>query len=113
MANVYHPLCGLLSLPVVTQSIMLRILRERNFMTRFPIPLRLLALGLAVGLAFTATLVWAAPGVSQVQTPRRGYDPLSPEEQERARTLAMQRAEFANALNAARRSEMLLIERHV
>jgi len=82
-------------------------------MTRFPIPLRLLALGLAVGLAFTATLVWAAPGVSQVQTPRRGYDPLSPEEQERARTLAMQRAEFANALNAARRSEMLLIERHV
>ena len=74
---------------------------------------RLMALGLAVALACIATLVWAAPGVSQLQTPRSGYDPLSPEEQERARTLAVQRAEFANALNAASRSELLLIERHV
>jgi len=81
-------------------------------MTRFPLRLRLMALGLVVVLAFTATLVWAAPGVSQVQAPRTGYDPLSPEEQQRARTLAVQRAEFANAVNAASRSELLLIERH-
>lgn len=81
-------------------------------MTLFPRLPRLMALGLAIGLAFTATLVWAAPGFSQLQTPRTGYDPLSPEEQERARTLAVQRADFANALNAASRSELLLIERH-
>ena len=81
-------------------------------MTLFPRHLRLMALGIAVGLTFTATLVWAAPGVIQLQTPRTGYDPLSPEEQERAQTLAVQRAEFANALNAASRSELLLIERH-
>ena len=81
-------------------------------MTLFPRRLRLMALGIAIGLTFTATLVWAAPGVIQLQTPRTGYDPLSPEEQERARTLAVQRADFANALNAASRSELLLIERH-
>ena len=82
-------------------------------MTLFPRRLRLMALGIAVGLTLTATLVWAAPAVSQLQTPRRGYDPLAPEEQERAQTLAVQRAEFANALNAESRSELLLIERHV
>jgi hypothetical protein len=82
-------------------------------MTLFPRRLRLMALGLAVGLAFTATIVWAAPGVGQLQTSRTGHDPLSPEEQQRGRTLALQRAEFANPLNAARRSEMLLTERHL
>jgi hypothetical protein len=81
-------------------------------MTLFPRHLRLLALALAVGLAFIATLVWAAPGMSLQNPPRTGYDPLSPEEQERARTLAVQQAEFANALNAESRSELLLIERH-
>jgi hypothetical protein len=35
------------------------------------------------------------PAVSQLQTPRTGYDPLSPEEQERARTLAVQRGAFS------------------
>ena len=74
--------------------------------------LRLLALALVVGLAFTATLVWAAPGVSLVDPPRTGYDPLSPEEQEQARALAVQQGEFAIAVNAASRSELLLIERH-
>lgn len=82
-------------------------------MTLFPRRLRLLALALAVGLAFIATLVWAAPGMSLQNPPRTGYDPLSPEEQERARTLAVQQAEFANALDAESRSELLLIERHV
>ena len=72
--------------------------------------LRLLALALVVGLAFTATLVWAAPGVSLVDPPRTGYDPLSPEEQEQARALAVQQGEFAIAVNAASRSELLLIE---
>ena len=81
-------------------------------MTLFPRRLRLMALGIVVVLAFTATLAWAAPAVIQIQTPRRGYDPLSPEEQERARTLAVQRPEFASAMNAASRSELLLIERH-
>jgi hypothetical protein len=81
-------------------------------MTLFPRRLRLMALAIALGLTFTATLAWAAPGIIQLQTPRTGYDPLSPEEQERARTLAVQRADFANALNAANRSELLLIERH-
>jgi hypothetical protein len=82
-------------------------------MTLLPHRLRLMALGLAVVLAFTATLVWAGPGVSLQGTARSGYDPLAPEEQERARTLAGQRPEFANALNASSRSEQLLIERHV
>jgi len=81
-------------------------------MTLSPRHLRLMAQGLAVGLAFTATLVWAAPGVSLLDTPRIGYDPLSSEEQEQARALAVQQAEFARALNAASRSELLLIERH-
>lgn len=81
-------------------------------MTLFPRRLRLLALAIAVGLTFTATLAWAAPALSQLQVSRTGYDPLSPEEQERSRTLASQRAEFANALNGASRSELLLIERH-
>ena len=81
-------------------------------MTLFPHRLRLMALAIIVGLTFTATLAWAAPGVVQLQTPRTGYDPLSPQEQERARTLAVQRADFANALNAVSRSELLLIERH-
>jgi Na+-transporting methylmalonyl-CoA/oxaloacetate decarboxylase gamma subunit len=83
-----------------------------DFMTLFPRRLRLMALGVAIVLAFIATLVWVAPGVSLQDTPRTGYDPLSPEEQERARTLAVERAEFASALNAAGRSELLLIERH-
>ena len=61
-------------------------------MTLSPRHLRLMALGLAVGLAFTATLVWAAPGVSLLDPPRTGYDPLSSEEQEQARTLAVQHA---------------------
>jgi hypothetical protein len=82
-------------------------------MTLFPRRLRLLALAIAVGLTFTATLAWAAPAISQLQTPRTGYDPLSPEEQERSRILASQRAEFASALNTVSRSELLLIERHV
>jgi hypothetical protein len=81
-------------------------------MTHFTRNFRWMALGLAVGLAFTVALVWAAPGVSQLLTPRTGYDPLSPDEQERAQTLAVRQAEFANALNAASRSELLLIERH-
>ncbi len=74
--------------------------------------LRLIALALAVGLAFTATLVWAAPGASLLDPPRTGYDPLSPEEQEQALALAVQQAEFAIAVNASGRSELLLIERH-
>jgi hypothetical protein len=74
--------------------------------------LRLVALALVVGLAFTATLVWAAPGVSLLDPPRTGYDPLSSEEQEQARALAVQQPDFAIALNSASRSELLLIERH-
>lgn len=81
-------------------------------MTMFSRRLRLTALGVAIVLAFTATLVWAAPAVNQLQAPRTGYDPLLPEEQERAQTLAVRRPEFANAVNAASRSELLLIERH-
>jgi hypothetical protein len=82
-------------------------------MTLFSRRLRLMALGVAVGLAFTAMLFWAVPGMSLQDTPRTGYDSLSLEEQERAQTLAVQQAEYANALNAASRSEVLLIERHV
>jgi len=74
--------------------------------------LRLIALALVLGLALTATLVWAAPGVSLLDPPRTGYDPLSPEEQEQARALAVQQGEFAIAVNASSRSELLLIERH-
>ena len=81
-------------------------------MTLFSHRLRLMALGIVVGLTLTATMAWAAPGVIQLQTPRTGYDPLSPQEQARARTLAGQRADFANAVNTASRSELLLIERH-
>ncbi|OGO28561.1 MAG: hypothetical protein A2Z16_07480 [Chloroflexi bacterium RBG_16_54_18] len=81
-------------------------------MSHFKGSFRLITLVLAIGLVFTATLVWAAPGVSQLQTQRTGYDPLSPDEQERALTLAVQQAQFANALNTASRDETLLIERH-
>src|SRR6187431_2373891 len=81
-------------------------------MTLSPRYLRLIALALVFGLALTATLVWAAPGVSLLDPPRTGYDPLSPEEQEHARALAVQQGEFAIAVNAASRSELLLIERH-
>jgi hypothetical protein len=73
---------------------------------------RLMALALAVGLAFTATLVWAAPGVLLQDAPRTGYDPLSPDEQNQALTLASQQGDVAAALSAANRSEVLLIERH-
>ena len=79
----------------------------------FPRTLRLMALGLALGLAFVATLVWAAPGVSLQGTSRTGYDPLSPDEQARAQSLALGQAEVANSLNAASRSEHILTERHV
>jgi hypothetical protein len=85
---------------------------ERNLMTLSPHRLRLMGLVLVVGLALTATLVWAAPGVSLLDTPRTGYDPLSFEEQEQARALAGQHDEFARAVNATSRSEVLLIERH-
>jgi Cu2+-containing amine oxidase len=81
-------------------------------MSHFKGSFRLITLVLAIGLVFTATLVWAAPGVSQLQTQRTGYDPLSTDEQERALTLAVQQAQFANALNTASRDETLLIERH-
>lgn len=81
-------------------------------MTPFPRRFLLITLGLTIGLTFTATLVWAAPGINQFQPPRTGYDPLSPEEQQQASALAVRQREFANALNAANRSELLLIERH-
>jgi hypothetical protein len=74
--------------------------------------LRLIASALVLGLAFTATLVWAAPGLTLQDPPRTGYDPLSFEEQERARGLAFQQGNFATTINAASRSELLLIERH-
>lgn len=73
---------------------------------------RWLVLGLVVGLTLTATLAWAAPGASLLFTPRTGYDPLSAEEQNQARTLAYQHAEFTRLASAASRSEVLLIERH-
>jgi hypothetical protein len=57
-------------------------------------------------------MVWAAPGVSLLDPPRTGYDPLSPNEQEQALALAIQRPEFGITVNAASRSELLLIERH-
>lgn len=81
-------------------------------MRLYPRYLRLMALGLAIALALTATLVWAAPGVSLQGSPRSGYDPLSPEEQGRARSLAVRQDDFARALNGSTRSEMILIERH-
>lgn len=81
-------------------------------MTFFTRRLRLIALGLVIGLAFTATLAWAAPGVTLQATTRTGYDPLAPEEQERALALADQHAAFAAPVDAASRTELLLIERH-
>jgi hypothetical protein len=77
-----------------------------------PGTLRWLFIGAVVGLALTATLVWAAPGAGLLPAPRTGYDPLSPDEQALARRLAFQQAEFARLVNAARQSEVLLIERH-
>lgn len=74
---------------------------------------RLMGLGITVGLILIAMLVWAMPGFGQLQTPPTGYDPLSPQEQEQARTVAVQQAEFANAMSATSRSEPLLTERHV
>src|SRR5262245_23319122 len=74
--------------------------------------LRWLALSLVAGLNLTATLVWAAPGASQVLTPRTGYDPLSDSEQSQARTLAFQHPDVVRALEGVGRSELLLIERH-
>lgn len=74
--------------------------------------LRWLALIVLVGLALTATLVWAAPAASQLLTPRTGFDPLSGDEQSQARALALQHPEVAQAMEAASRSELLLIERH-
>ena len=73
---------------------------------------RWLALSVTVGLALTATLVWAAPAASQLLSPRTGYDPLSADEQGQARTLAFQHTEFARAVDAVNQSELLLIERH-
>lgn len=73
---------------------------------------RWLALSVILGLALTTTLVWAAPGASQLFSPRTGYDPLSGDEQGLARTLAFQHTEFARAVDAARQSELLLVERH-
>jgi hypothetical protein len=74
--------------------------------------LRLIGLGLAVALALTATLVWAAPGLTQTGSPRTGYDPLSLQEQQQAQTLAGQQAQVAAARSAASQSELLLVERH-
>ena len=81
-------------------------------MTHYPRRLRLLALGLAVGLALTVTLVWTVPGLSLQDKPRTGYDSLSPDEQGLARDLAGQNNRFAVAANSDSRSELLLIERH-
>lgn len=81
-------------------------------MSHFTGKFHLLMLGLAVGLLVTAMLVWAVPGFSQLQAPRSGTDPLSPQEQEQALFLAVQQAEYVNSLNAAGRSEQLLVERH-
>ena len=74
--------------------------------------LRLLVLGLVVGLVFAATLVWAAPGATLQDKPRTGYDSLSPEELELAQGLAGQNTRFTTAVNADSRSELLLVERH-
>ena len=74
--------------------------------------LRLLVLGLTLGLVFTVTLVWAVPGLSLQDKPRTGYDSLSPDEQGFARDLAGQNNRFATAANSDSRSELLLIERH-
>ena len=73
---------------------------------------RLMALALAVGLGFTATLVWAAPGGVLQDAPRTGYDQLSVDEQNTALAVAGQPGAFALAVNATSRSEVLLIERH-
>ena len=74
--------------------------------------LRLLVLGVAIGLAFAITLVWAAPGMGLQDKPRTGYDSLSLTEQEQAQDLAGQNSRFSVAVNADSRSEQLLIERH-
>ena len=73
---------------------------------------RWLVVCLIVGLGLTATLVWAAPGATQLLAPRTGFDPLSSAEQAQARTLAFQHSEIARAIDAASQSELLLIERH-
>jgi hypothetical protein len=78
----------------------------------FPRHLRLMALGLAVGLALVVTLVRVAPGVSLQDTPPTGYDPLSPEEQQIAQSLAVQEPQFSSPLSATGRSEPVLTERH-
>jgi len=75
-------------------------------------PLRLLALAAVIGLALTATLVWAAPGAALLLSPRTGYDPLAANEKAQASTLAYASPTFASAVNAVSESELLLIERH-
>lgn len=82
-------------------------------MKQYSSKVRLMALGITIGLISIATLVMARPGLGQLQTPRTGYDPLSADEQQRAQTLAVQETEFASALNSTSRSEQLLVERHV
>jgi hypothetical protein len=63
-------------------------------------------------LTLSATLVWAAPNATQLLLGRSGYDPLSADEITLARTLAFQNTTFAQHLQAASQTELLLIERH-
>ena len=72
---------------------------------------------MAVLLAFTATLVVAAPApflsrLTFLQPPRTGTDPLSQTEILQAQQTANQDAGLSAQLNAAQRTEVLLVERH-
>jgi Cu2+-containing amine oxidase len=82
-----------------------------NAVQTFP---RLLVTALTV-LASAIVLTWGISTLNstrQAETTRWGFDPLSPAEQESARSTALASAALGNALAGARRQELLLVERH-